>query len=169
MGISTNFNAGDFRKNYEQALIDLITGIKDAFELAGLNAVAYARDKKPEGVKDFTDRTNNLRSSIGYVLYKDGEKISSNFAAAGSGKDGNGTEGVESGLKHAEQVASNYSNGFVLVLAAGMHYAAYVEAKGYDVLSGAGLEGKNELENSFSNLISLIKEKTNIDFKIIKK
>ena len=75
MGIKTNFNPEDFRKNYEQALIDLISGIKDAFELAGLNAVAYARDKKPEGVKDFTDRTNNLRSSIGYVLYKDGEKI----------------------------------------------------------------------------------------------
>lgn len=159
MGIKTNFNPEDFRKNYEQALIDLISGIKDAFELAGLNAVAYARDKKPEGVKDFTDRTNNLRSSIGYVLYKDGEKISSNFAAAGSGKDGNGSEGVESGLKHAEQVASNYSNGFVLVLAAGMHYAAYVEAKGYDVLTSAGLEAKNELENSFSNFISLIKKK----------
>ena len=47
MGIKTNFNPEDFRKNYEQALIDLISGIKDAFELAGLNAVAYARDKKP--------------------------------------------------------------------------------------------------------------------------
>ena len=169
MGISTNFNADDFRKNYEQALIDLISGIKDAFELAGLNAVAYARDKKPEGVKDFTDRTNNLRSSIGYVLYKDGEKISSNFAAAGSGKDGNGSEGVESGLKHAEQVASNYSNGFVLVLAAGMHYAAYVEAKGYDVLTGASLKMDDEITKYFELASSAVSEALNIDLNFVKK
>lgn len=169
MGIKTNFNAGDFRKNYEAALVMLISGIEDVFELAGLNAVSYARDKKPEGVKDFTDRTNNLRSSIGYVLYKDGQKISSNFASAGTGTEGSGAEGAQTGLEHAEEVANKYPEGYVLVLAAGMNYAAYVEAKGYDVITGAGLEAKSELENSFSNLVNLIKEKTNIDFKLIKK
>lgn len=169
MGIKLNFDPQDFRSRYEEALRVLIMGIEDSMNLAGINAVSHARDDKPKGVNDFTDRTNNLRSSIGYVLYKDGVKIASNFAAAGIGKEGDGSNGVQVGTSYADEVASEYSKGFVMVLSAGMHYASYVEAKGYDVVTSAGLRAVNELEVNFSNIIEEIKNKTSIDFKLIKK
>lgn len=169
MGIKTNFDPQDFRNRYEKALSVLINGIEEAMNLAGINAVSYARDDKPKGVNDFTDRTNNLRSSIGYVLFKDGVKVGSNFVAAGTGNEGDKTNGVQIGSSYADEVASEYPEGFVMVLSAGMHYAAYVEAKGYDVITSARMKVTNELEVNFSNIIEEIKNNTNIDFKLLKK
>lgn len=169
MGITTNFNPQDFRSKYQEALKVLIMGIEDVMDLAGLNAVSVARGNKPEGARDFTDRTNNLRSSIGYVLYKDGEKIRANFVTAGAGKEGDGANGVQTGSAYAEEVAKEYPKGFVLVLCAGMNYASYVEAKGFDVIASAGLSAKTELEKNFSSIIEEIKDKTKIDFQLIKK
>lgn len=77
----------------------------------------------------YRDRTGNLRSSIGYVILKDGGIVDSNFEGI--------AEGVTKGKDVANEVAMEYPKGFVLIGVAGMDYAAYVEAKNYDVITGS--------------------------------
>lgn len=85
--------------------------------------------------KPYTDRTGNLRSSIGYVVSLDGEivQMSSFHVVKGGGK------GADTGKDFAKQLVKDYPKGIVLIVVAGMHYAAYVSAKGYDVLESAEL------------------------------
>lgn len=74
------------------------------------------------GTNTYKDKTANLRNSIGYyLLTKDGPKSSFNHP---------------SGEELARSIAARYK-GIALVLAAGMPYARYVEAKGYDVISNS--------------------------------
>lgn len=84
----------------------------------------------------YQDQTNILRSSIGYVVYERGEKVTEYFATAGSGLKGSGTEGIERGKQAANEAAREYPNDIVGVIVAGADYALYVESKGYDVLTG---------------------------------
>ena len=92
---------------------------------------AAARPHQP----NYIDDTSNLRSSICYVLVVDGQIISeSDFAVVG-----NGQQGSQAGKSFAESLAANYPTGFALIVVAGMHYAEYVAAKGYDVLDTAEL------------------------------
>lgn len=83
----------------------------------------------------YIDDTGNLRSSIGYVLIVDGQIVSeSSFDVVG-----NGRQGSDAGKSFAESLVSNYPTGIALVVVAGMNYAEYVAAKGYDVLDSAEL------------------------------
>jgi len=80
-------------------------------------------------VGNYRDRTGNLRSSIGYVIGYNGEIKKRNFRGKSLGK-AKAKEVSELVLKHSE-------NGFVLIVVAGMEYAAAVESKGYDVISNS--------------------------------
>ena len=115
----------------------------------------------------YVDRTNNLRSSIGYVLYKDGQKVSASFEKAGGGEDGNGSVGVQKGESYAESVASQFSSGYVVVLVAGMDYAAYVEAKGFDVITSASNQLDPTIKKHFTDAKNAIQEQTGIDLNLI--
>jgi hypothetical protein len=81
---------------------------------------------------NYKDRTGNLRSSIGYIILKDGKIVDRNFEG--------GKEGKDEGQKAANEVASQYPDGYVLIGVAGMKYAAYVEAKSFDVITGSAPE-----------------------------
>lgn len=84
---------------------------------------------------NYIDDTGNLRSSIGYVLVMDGELVAeSNFDVVGKGR-----QGSEDGRSYAERLALNHPTGIALIVVAGMHYAEYVAAKGYDVLDSSEL------------------------------
>ena len=92
---------------------------------------AAARPHQP----NYIDDTGNLRSSIGYVLVMDGEIITmSSFEPIK-----NGEKGSKEGRSYAEDIAAKYPSGIVLVVVAGMDYAEYVAARGYDVLDSAEL------------------------------
>lgn len=98
-------------------------------QVIGEKCVNAARITEQKG-RDYTDQTGNLRSSTGYVLVVDGEIVAeSSFQTVGSG-----TEGSQGGRNYAENLASQYPTGIALIVVAGMHYAEYVAAKGYDVL-----------------------------------
>ena len=84
---------------------------------------------------NYNDITGNLRSSIGYVILQDGKQININFTEAGVGSDG--ATGVQIGLSFAELIAEEYPKGLILICVAGMDYAAAVEAKGRDVITGS--------------------------------
>lgn len=85
----------------------------------------------------YTDRTGNLRNSVGYVvLLNSVEKSKSNISALNQ--------------KLIEELKSKYPKDLVLIVVAGMNYAAYVEAKGFNVLSSAELIAKNILTKLYS-------------------
>jgi len=86
----------------------------------------------------YKDRTGNLRSSIGYVVVKNGQIINKAIYEAGSGTDGK--TGVTEGVKFMQEIARQFPDGIALIVVAGMNYAGYVSAQGYDVLDSAELQ-----------------------------
>lgn len=85
---------------------------------------------------NYTDRTGNLRSSIGYVLTKNGKVIDvGDFKKVGAD-----SKGSNEGKSFADKIAKKYSKGVVLVILAGMEYASNVTYRGYDVLDSAKFE-----------------------------
>jgi hypothetical protein len=81
----------------------------------------------------YKDRTGNLRSSIGYCVVDDGKVISgSSFDVVKTG-----AQGSQEGRKFLTRLVSEHSSGLVLIVVAGMDYAAYVEAKNLNVLDSA--------------------------------
>ena len=96
---------------------------------------------------DYKDQTGNLRSSVGYIIVKGGKVIS--MSSFNTVKDGE--NGAKKGVSFAKELADKYSSGTVLIVVAGMNYAAYVAAKGRNVLDSAKLIGNqlmDELKNS---------------------
>lgn len=89
----------------------------------------------------FDDHTGNLRGSIGFSIYHNGELVTSG---------GFDSRGSEEGEQNAKRALSGYSDippvGWCLLIVAGMSYATYVEAKGYNVLSLTEGELQKEIE-----------------------
>jgi hypothetical protein len=84
---------------------------------------------------NYIDRTGNLRSSIGYVVVVDGNIVlMSSFAAIKQGK-----QGSTRGKRFIEQLINKFPTWICLILVAGMNYAGYVSAKGYNVLDSSEL------------------------------
>jgi hypothetical protein len=99
----------------------------------------------------YKDRTGNLRSSIGYVILKNGEQLNQNFSAVSGGPLGE---------QHAsaviERVKNKFQSGYVLIVVAGMDYAAAVESRGLEVLTGSSIVAEQELKIAFARLSSKI-------------
>lgn len=71
---------------------------------------------------NYKDRTGNLRNSLGYVVLNDGVVFSK-----GGKQD------------FIQTLVGKNSKGLVLIMAAGMNYAVYVEALNFNVLTSAEL------------------------------
>jgi len=103
---------------------------------AGEQCVNHARS-----TDSYKDRTANLRSSIGYVLVKDGNIIQqSDFGQEppkAEKKIGDTYDGGKTGEQFAREIAEEHRTGICLIVVAGMNYASYVAAKGHDVLDSA--------------------------------
>lgn len=84
----------------------------------------------------YTDRTGNLRGSVGYVVIKDGQVLRSGGFAPTNGSE-QGSKGITNGERFARSLAAEFPRGIVLVVVAGMSYASYVSARGYNVLDSA--------------------------------
>jgi len=80
-------------------------------------------------IRTYRDQTGNLRSSIGYIIAQDGKIVKENMAGT--------PEGQAHARQTAEEVLRENQKGFVLIGVAGMEYAAAVESKGYDVITGS--------------------------------
>lgn len=108
----------------------------------GEQCVAHARSLPSPPAKEgehphqphYIDRTGNLRSSIGYVVAIDGKVVEGNRFPRIKG----GAEGANEGAAFAADIAAReFPNGVVLVVVAGMNYAAHLSARGYDVLDSS--------------------------------
>ncbi len=83
----------------------------------------------------YKDQTGNLRSSIGYAVSIDGNIVQmSSFETVK-----NGGTGSDTGKNYVMQLIKGFPQGIVLIVVAGMNYASYVSAKGYDVLDSSEL------------------------------
>ncbi|MDV3603815.1 hypothetical protein CMU86_11670 [Elizabethkingia anophelis] len=147
MGFESNFNMNDIIKNHEAFLNNVINDIAENLELTLRDLVNSARSGDYASDEDhkYKDRSGNLRQSVGFVIYHNGQMIRTSF---GSG----GNEGDNTGLSLAQAAATEIEvDGFVCVIVAGMHYARYVENKGFDVITGAFLHFDEFLKNIFSD------------------
>lgn len=147
MGITPMFGSGliaaqadAFQKRVEQVAIFLM-------QYLGEELVKYARDKH-----NYTDRTGNLTNSIGYVVVRNKEIV--------FGPDQSST-GQAAALQAALKMIETLPDCLSLIIVAGMNYAAYVEAKGYNVILPAELKAKTDFPQAMNKLMEKAKAKAN--------
>jgi len=123
--LTPDFDSG----NIDRGFLSFIKGANDNIEFTlsyvGEQFVNWARS-----VDSYKDRTGNLRASVGYMIVRDGIVIKEVFPGVFAA-------GVAEGRKAALEAVGGFSEGYVLIVVAGMDYAAAVESKGFDVLSGS--------------------------------
>ena len=98
---------------------------------------------------DYIDQTGNLRSSIGYVILRDGNKEAENIKQSSRGSDR--VKGATEAKKFIDELSARYSKGIVLIVVAGMNYATYVESK-RNVLASAELLAERETPRMLKEL-----------------
>lgn len=151
MAIKPNFTKDDVRKRFDAFLNEIEK--KQIVRLQRLGEMCLVEARTNKG---YMMQTGALLSSTGYEVFVDGVAIHSQFDAA-SGAESNAAEtGIKSGQSIAESIGKG-TKGIALVVVAGMNYAAYVEAKGYNVLSSAEHLAERELPRMLEKLISNIK------------
>ena len=151
MAIKPNFTKDDVRKRFDAFLNEIEKKQIARLQRLGEMCLVEARTNK-----GYMMQTGALLSSTGYEVFVDGVAIHSQFDAA-SGAESNAAEtGIKSGQSIAETIGKG-TKGIALVVVAGMNYAAYVEAKGCNVLSSAEHLAERELPRMLEKLISKIK------------
>ena len=122
MGVKAKFTRKDISQSADNAVSEIHTLMIQNLSYVGEYATSLARNHG-----NYKDQTGNLRSSIGYVIGRNGKKVS-------DGGFGNVTEGVSEGRRFAESLITK-TRGYTLIVVAGMHYGKYVEKRNYEVLT----------------------------------
>ncbi len=117
-------------------------------------AVTYSKDNK-----GYQDRTANLKNSISFALYFDGELVTSAVGKIPKAEEVEGGQGaVSSALDaYAQQDGVVAPKGYSLVIVAGMNYGRYVEDKGYNVLHLTKYYLKEEMKKVFEEVMEMCK------------
>lgn len=90
-----------------------------------------------ENSPGFFDWTSNLRNSIGYMIVYNGQVLDNDFQS-------------NDGYNFASSLMARIpSDCYALICVAGMEYASYVEAKGYDVITGGSIVLTRDLKKIF--------------------
>lgn len=133
-GLTPMFNSRDLNRFYDRFGDDADEKILEVLNYLGESFVSDARESG-----NYTDRTGNLRSSIGYAVVKDGHILSEDFQASERGSDK--STGVNQARRLVKTLAGEHSTGWVLIGVAGMDYAVSVEnINGRDVISSSAKE-----------------------------
>ena len=126
---------------------------KLAMELrqVGEEAVTFSKENK-----GYHDQTSNLKNSISYALFKDGELIEQHIGKIPKpNEDANGQAQVADNLtRYAAQEGVVKPQGYTLIVVAGMNYGKYVEDKGYNVLYLTQNYLREELKKVIKGIIS---------------
>lgn len=107
---------------------------------------------------DYQDQTGNLRSSIGYAVVWDGKVVQMDQVEKVSVRKeskivSEGDDGIIEGEKFLQsRIKKARKKGIVLIVTAGMNYAEYVEARGYNVLSSAELKAEPLIKSLLTQL-----------------
>lgn len=116
-------------------------------QMLGEELVAYARNNHT-----YTDQTGNLTNSMGYAVVRNKEVV----FFGGSTQSG---VSVDSALKTVNDILNETQSSYSLIIVAGMNYAAYVEAKGYNVILPAELKAKKDFPAAMSRIIEKVLSK----------
>lgn len=144
------------------------------FQQIGEECVKVARDSGR-----YNDITGNLRSSIGYVVLRDGKpvheggfiqtrgygentalvrfttKTGKKVSYHAKGKSGDGSQGVAKGKAFLNKLQAEYPQGISLIVCAGMDYAVYVEYHNdKDVLHSAEQTAERLLDELLKGVIT---------------
>lgn len=106
--------------------------------------------------KGYRDRTANLKNSISFALYKDGQPVQMNIGDVLPDAQAQCNENVQAFLQ--ENVVPE---GYTLMVVAGMNYGIHVEHKGYNVLTLTRYFMQDELKKVIEETI---KEVMNGDY-----
>ena len=145
MGFKAAFTMNDVKAHMNKAKQGFEDSLLDEFRRTGEQFIADARS-----IRTYQDQTGNLRSSIGYALFKDGQMLEQTFP---------GGDVTGSGGTLAKWVANSYKRGYLLVVVAGMFYAQYVEAKSYDVLTGSSYAAETKIKERVAKLFEMLNRK----------
>lgn len=152
MGIKPKFGNGAVaaQVNAFQVRLEKVTVLM--LQNLGEELAKYAKERH-----NYQDQTGNLTNSIGYAVVRQGKILT----YGGENQPG---EGAAEGLKVAQQMAATLPNSFSLIIVAGMNYAAYVEAKGYNVILPAQLKAMNDFPATVQRLKAMATKKANEQF-----
>lgn len=142
----------DMRKlkdGLQQKMKDITNELIKQLSFIGEECIKIARDNG-----SYNDITGNLRSSIGYVVLYDGKPVVYGESKQYDGSKGHGEKGPAAANALLKQLQAKFPWGIVLIVCAGMNYAAYVEAIHHkDVLTSAELKAESlmkQLINGFT-------------------
>jgi len=165
--IKPNFTQADIQKYFDDAEERIEAAILHQLRYVAVGFVANARKN---GM--YQDQTGNLRNSVGYIILKNGQIVDGNFTGDNNivtpkkkrtvnGKSvvnrqyglGDAKSSAETGKEVAASIAAQYPTGYALICVAGMHYAAAVESKGYDVITGSAKQAKKDLSQALRRIL----------------
>jgi hypothetical protein len=138
--IVPKFTKAQIQKELQLKAARIRLAVISRFQFIGETFIANARNNG-----NYKDRTGNLRSSIGYVILENGEQIAGSFP-------GSTNIGKDQGKKIITQVSAKFPRGVVLIVVAGMEYAAAVESRGRDVLTSSSIIADDQLRKAISAL-----------------
>lgn len=150
MGIKAQFTQEQLKRRFNAFLAMVKKKQIARMQRLGEMCLIEARNNK-----GYMMQTGALLSSTGYTIFVDGVALHSQFDAASGAESNAAQNGIKAGQALAEKVGKN-TKGVALVVVAGMDYAAYVEAKGYNVLSSAEHLAQRELPRMLEELIQTI-------------
>lgn len=142
MGIVANYKMSEIVEELEFFSDSIVNAAVEVLGFLGTKCVNYARTipDPAHGGNGFQDQTGNLRSSIGFKVFVDGNQVIEDYKLVK-----NGTAGVEKGKSLADSVGSSCEEGkAMLVVTVGMEYAVHVESLGRDVSASSELLAERE-------------------------
>lgn len=140
------------RAGLQAKMKDIVELLIKQLSFIGEECVKIARE---EHSNDYNDITGNLRSSIGYVILYDGKPVQYGASKQYSGEKGDGADGPPAAEALLQKLQAKFPWGVVLIVCAGMKYAAYVEAVHHkDVLSGAKLHAEKLVKQLLDGLLA---------------
>ena len=154
MGIKAQFSPDDIHQEMLRRMQIIHNAYISGLDELGMRCVEEARD-----TGSYQDQTGNLRSSVGYLILEDGKVVREDFRVSEKPTKGKSDKvtGMNTARSLATSLALKYPAGLVLIVVAGMNYAAYVEARNRNVLSTAEHLCQAELPRMVAELKSDVK------------
>ncbi|MHA8064928.1 hypothetical protein [Aquirufa aurantiipilula] len=147
MAIKAGFTRQDIANRLNQFHANLQEAIVVNLIALGEKCVNWAKDHHT-----YIDRTGNLTSSIGYIVIAKGRIVHRYMF------EGNGEEGKKTGEAYIRKISGGHTNGYALIVVAGMQYATHVQKNGRDVLESAEIFAEKELPKLIKRIEKALKK-----------
>lgn len=123
MALKATYNEAEGLRELMHEAEKIETLIVEAMQMAGETFIRDARNQPQDHASGYyKDVTTNLRNSIQYFIFHNGEEVKS-------------SESISSGANKMKVSAFVKSTGYQLIGIAGMSYASEVESRGLNVIS----------------------------------